>query len=229
MSWFLSFPREIRDDIYSLVLCVDGVIAPYVHTREPDSCCTPLYLTALLLANKQIREECLSIWLGNNIWHVSADCDHDEFFENYGSLFRKIFIDYHFREENTIGRSALKELCCTLQLVPNVSYRTEILHVQKLLFLFDCWQVKNRYVEHMTRLTNVTISIQKLYCPIGCCRYELLKELLNSNLLRASDVLAQNPLIEFVGAKNKAEDLLIEQWVCKRNSIIQKQRTQHNS
>ncbi len=75
MSAFEKLPREIRDIIYELCLCVDEILIPYPDPWEIDFTLEfkpPQPEVALLALNRQIREEALPILFGKNTWRITA-------------------------------------------------------------------------------------------------------------------------------------------------------------
>jgi len=70
---FLELPREIRDMIFDLAMCVDGVLVPYREKDDHhflDNGGPPPSL-ALLRVNKQIREQARMCMLRVNTWRIT--------------------------------------------------------------------------------------------------------------------------------------------------------------
>ncbi len=70
---FLQLPREIRDMIFDLAMCVDGVLVPYavkddLHYLDNGG---PPPSLALLRVNKQIREQARMCMLRVNTWRIT--------------------------------------------------------------------------------------------------------------------------------------------------------------
>jgi hypothetical protein len=234
MSCFFLLPREIRDIVYSLVLCVDGIVLPYVRPQAFNSYRASRISTGLLLVNKKVREEALPTWFGHNIWRIPSridwNCVHsisyeESLFKRYGLFFRKIVIDYDSKDELHVFEAFCETTHRLLDFAPEHSRRIEILHKLRALYLTYCWRIKNRYIKHMTALTSITVDIDRLSCPLGCCRLEVLRRLLDIYLLKSSGVvLAQEAAVMFVGAQTEVERECVDFWARERGLMIPKQQ-----
>lgn len=118
VSVFEKLPREIRDMIYELCLCVDGAIQPYPEWAETNYKMRiegPRPEVALLALNKRIRDEALDILFGKNEWRITAenvnlaednasrleDGEPDTLWHRYGSRIQKVDLKYSYHAKAT--------------------------------------------------------------------------------------------------------------------------------
>lgn len=197
VSVFEKLPREIRDMIYELCLCVDGIIVPYpewnatnymprVKGRKPE--------VALLALNKWIRDEALPILFGKNTWRITAKIvnlagDHasrlrngylDTLWDRYGSRIQKVDLKY------TRAQHSLNSFEMNLYLAHESSpsgtledrnERADIIHDYVTKDLKFAWVIITRVLAFCPNIKSVHIDVGDLYCPIGCCRTNIVQKL----------------------------------------------------
>lgn len=199
ISNFEKFPREIREMIYELCLCVDGILTPYpdcsmadyrpkVKERTPEA--------ALLALNKQIRDEAIPILFGKNIWRITANevyltendasslenGEVDTLWHRYGSHMQKVDLGY------TRTPYPPEHLRCTInhahEEFPNDrSARTGIIHDQAKVYLESSWVAVAEALSCCPNIRSLNIDIGDLYCLVGCCRTNIVRSLFDPMFL----------------------------------------------
>jgi len=197
MSGFEKFPREIRDIIYELCLCVDGILVPYPEWFTSDN--TPKVKgrkaeVALLALNKQIRDEVLPILFGKNTWRITAtevdlakeDASRleseevDTLWNRNGLHIQKVDLKYTRTQcpseafENIIDYAHEVSPGDTLE---DRSARTETIHEHVRMDLKSVWMAIAEALECCPNIKSLNIDIGALYCPVGCCRTNVVRSL----------------------------------------------------
>lgn len=197
MSAFEKLPREIRDIIYELCLCVDEILAPYpdwptsgyeprLNQRKPEA--------ALLALNKQIRAEALPILFGTNTWRIAAgEVDlakdktsslgiggADTLWDRYGSYIRKVDVKYTRTQYlpgvfNDIIRFAHK-LSSNATLNHQLA-RAKFIHDSVTGSLDIAWATIADALCCCPNIESLHIDTGDLYCAYGCCRTSILQRL----------------------------------------------------
>lgn len=105
MPSFLDLPREIRDQIYSHCLLVNGeVVAHPAYFEEQsifgdDGLSRPVF--ALLCVSRQIHQETATIVYGQNTWHIPNTTRLDlrlELYRNNAFLFRRVSLCFSWKD-----------------------------------------------------------------------------------------------------------------------------------
>ncbi len=137
--------------------------------------------------------------IGKNTWRITSNAQryprkaplgpvrpyYETIWARYGHLIRTIELDYSFQETRKTIYSELD----VMRDVHNNSFlttpeqRMQNLHNNAVEHLEWCWKRKNTTLGYMTNLESVTIDLSHLFCPFGCCRKEVVEELLGSYLL----------------------------------------------
>jgi len=200
---FMGFPREVRDMVYELALCVDGVLAPCVeHYTIDNDYKGPPPTVALLATNKRVRDETLPVLFGKNNWRITSEpkyltfrfeCDGetDSYYERYvrprstrelittlfgrfRSLLRRVTLDFNFQE---IDRTELVNRVHTLQGFNSADERMRVLHNESIGRLVNRWLGKQYFFIWTYNVTSFVLDVTNTYCPFGCCRIEVLERL----------------------------------------------------
>lgn len=200
MSGFEKLPREIRDIIYELCLCLDGILIPYpdLIESEGEKIKSHELNVALLALNKQIREEALPILFGKNTWRITAnevdlaenhassleDGTIDTLWHRYGSHIQNVDLKYM---HTIFPPEALTDaIHYAHQTLPgNRGQRADNIHANARMELYSCWETIGAALGCCQNIKSLNIDIADLYCPIGCCRKEIVR-----NLFRRSEYLA---------------------------------------
>lgn len=197
ISGFEKFPREIRDMIYELCLCVDGILDPYpewftsdhipkIKGRKPE--------VALLALNKQIRDEALPILFGKNTWRITAKKvnlaekiarrlghgEVDSLWDQYGSHIQKV--DLKYTRTQHPPESFEEHLYYAYELYPDDtledrSARADTIHEYVTDDLKPAWVVMINALDCCPNIETIHIDTGNLYCPIGCCRTNIVRNL----------------------------------------------------
>lgn len=233
---FLGLPREIRDMIYENALCIDGVLAPYKeHWKVKGDYDGPPPTVALFVVNKQIQSEAAPILIGKNTWRITSvipdyivdarrtesGVEYMDFFERYGEFFRNVTLNYDYQANTVLDHHVRPE--DRMEMVEDVHEKIRASRQDRMVNLHDYaledlradWEGLNDVLQTLTNLASIAINIENLYCPFGCCRLEVVEQLLTEYLLETRSVepafLALSAShIAVVGAKNQEERALIE-------------------
>jgi len=197
MSDFEKFPREIRDMIYELCLCVDGILVPYpesFETDDEDEVMGHKPEVALLALNKQIRDETLPILFGKNTWRITVNEvdlaeDHasaidngkvDTLWRRYGSHIHKIDIEYTRTQHSSEGFEDI--IGYAHEVAPGDTLdarrtRADTIHDHVRMDLKSAWVAIAEVLDCCPNIEHVHIDTSDLYCPIGCCRTNIVRSL----------------------------------------------------
>lgn len=231
MSDFMRLPREVRDMIYEEALCVDGAIAPYKESYKVDGDHEgPLPTIALLSTCKQIRNEALPVLFGKNTWRVSVkaketclccmkpdedvslhNCYPESIWDHFNHLFRKIRLDYHFQEGDH-DRAAFVTWVNERSSANTPHERMHLLHDNFAEHLSHGWLDKTLMILYMD-LTCITVNVQNLYCPFGCCRTDVVERLFACITRMYDDEptpFLTADRLEVLGVKGEEEEMLVE-------------------
>lgn len=185
MANFTDLPREIRDQIYKLLLTVGAEIVAhptYFQKRtnfEAEGANRPA--VALLRLNKQIGGEAAVVLYGNNTWRI-ADSDRDargsEIYEKYGNLFRHVTVHLDRRDTDefftTLRIEQTYERLASLKMDKRIKDTHD--HRSEILDQFICAR-RSLIEDHMTYIQSLTLVVDNLYCPSGCCRFDIIRNL----------------------------------------------------
>lgn len=203
----MGFPREVREMVYELVLCVDGVLAAYKESYTVDNDYEgPLPTVALLATNKQIRSETLPVLFGKNTWRITSapkkltfrykrdgktDRYHESdvqlssisaisgtLFSRFGHLLYRVTLDFNFQD---IDRTEIVNRVHATRGSYNAVERMQVLHDDSSDLLTKRWLQKQRCFIWISNIRSVVIDITNTYCSFGCCRFEMLERLLGGD------------------------------------------------
>ncbi len=189
--------------VYELVLCVDGVLAPYKeHYTVDNDYGGPPPTVALLATNKQIRNETLPVLFGKNTWRftlepkrltfryrrdgeTASDYERDArsrslkrmidtLFGHFRRLLRRVTLDFNFQ---AIDRTEIVNRVHTSQGSYSAVERIEVLHDDCSDFLFKRWLEKQYCFIWIPNITSLVIDITNTYYSFGCYRVEMLERL----------------------------------------------------
>ncbi len=189
--------------VYELVLCVDGVLAPYKeHYTVDNDYGGPPPTVALLATNKQIRYETLPVLFGKNTWRFTSEpkrltfryrrdgeteSDYerdgrsrpsrgmiDTLFGHFRQLLRRVTLDFNFQATD---RTEIVNRVHTPQGSYSAVERIQVLHDDSSDYLFKRWLEKQYYFVWTPNVTSLLIDITNTYCSFGCCRVEMLERL----------------------------------------------------
>lgn len=179
------YPRvELREIIYGYCLVVNDIINPYptvyerpVNIRVFND--NNLWLD-LLLINRQIKEEAVPILYGRNRWVMPSMREHHEtIFMEYGQLFRSVVFNLDFRDVNEKCRlDRVKDSHNTQLALPLATpqQRFEYLHeVTHIEMDYKFRRIHDLRTVTYSDLQNAVLDLSTFYCPIGCCRWEVLE------------------------------------------------------
>ena len=196
MDYLTSCPREVRDQIYGYVLIVKVTIVPYPADFQK---CEKAYQDskskfpspALLAVSKQISDEARSILYGKNHWQLSnihsatasmeADSPSRNIFWFYPKLFRYIILAFDQRDVKDSEKLAI---CKEVHAKPPESWTEENVDMARFKAIHSGylkkqgarWIMVRRAVSLMKNLQLVTIDLENLFCPTGCCRLRLMRQ-----------------------------------------------------
>jgi len=197
MSGFEKFPREIRDMIYGLCLCVDGILIPYpesLDTEEERTAKGHKPVVALLTLNKQIRDEALPILFGKNTWSIPAkevDLAEDDassldnekvdtLWYRYGSHIQKVDLKYARTQHPPESFKDIMYYAHELSpgdTLEDRSVRADTIHDHVRIDLKSGWVVIADALECCPNIESLHIDTEDLYCPFGCCRTNIVRSL----------------------------------------------------
>lgn len=219
---FLGLPREVRDMILELCLCVSGYITPYAEENfiRHDGGATRTPAVAVLVVNKQVRNEALPILYGKNKWRMTG---HDLRWKPSESLIWELHRT-HFRhviiycDQLDVSRSELLRMSQQARSPKSKpSLRRLIVHDQIILALRRNIEWKVRTAMRMLHLTHFIIDVEGFYCPHGCCRLEMLEGLTSmvwdewsSMVMRLEPEMPKWRVI-FVGIEERTEEFEVRQ------------------
>lgn len=182
MANFMDLPREIRDQIYKLLLTVGVEIVAHPTYFEKltkfraKGVIRPA--VALLRVNKQIGGEAAIVLYGDNTWRIpDPDRFESEIYEKYGNLFRHVTIHLDRRDIDTqiTTRSVVR---AHERLAPStMDERMKRIHNDRLKYLGHLIYLKGLAAGYMTCIQSLTLVLDNLYCPGGCCRFDIIKKL----------------------------------------------------
>ena len=220
----LSLPREVRDMVYHLCLVVEYVIVPYptkneIKFRGPSPC------VALLGVNKTISAETRPILYRHNKWQIGlSSFDSGSIYYLNPSFFEHVVLklsgddDQETDRMSTISRmhDDLSEEFLHNSRGLTEAWRTAVrkreIHSRLLGEVEFWWEEKTAIVSGLHYLRSITIDVSRLFCPSGCCRFEIFKaypfpSLWDWFMLKNEHVYG--PKVFFVGLRNKKESCFI--------------------
>lgn len=228
---FLSTPLEVRHMIYNLVLVGEHEIVPYPASWEWDAASKPHPSPALLAVNRQISDEARRILYGKNQWRLpaSAHRSHRPMFDDYPWLFRNVTVFFDGRD---LPESEKTQLALSVHADPPVSQfiadkpaaTARHIHSSYLVNIAEEWRAKASILRAMTGAERLTINVETLLCPSGCCRMKVMKGTFCDSFLKTMrfDITGKHreswvrsrwpngvPEIRFEGLKSDEERSLI--------------------
>lgn len=238
MTNFMDLPREIRDQIYVLLLTVGTEIVAHPTwfeestNFEAEDVNRPT--VALLRVNWQISNEAAAILYGHNTWRI-PDLAHLELniYAKYGDQFRHVTVHLDRRDNDAHFTTRMVEetyeRCISLPMLERIRKT----HNHRLKKFEQSMSVRGTLVlRHMSRIQSLTIVVYNLYCPSGCCRLKVIKTLYENFLHlfepepenAAWDVVCPESLkdVRMTGLKSQAEkDLVYGEWGMKGAAVEQ--------
>ena len=225
MSIFERFPKEIREMIYELCLCVEDVLDPYpgpfnVYDAHVHKTCRPT--VALLALNKDIRSQALPILFRKNTWDVSEEVimvlrDDDEaedeygntLWYHYGSYIQKGAVKYTYRAVAVYStRRAIWDAHDEGVVLNTSNERMHWIHEQLRLELEESWACIQVAMTNCHNMKSLTINIDDLYCPFGCCRTNIVFNLFSQYI----PALKPKVFVAIQGCRNDKERESILAW-----------------
>lgn len=243
---FMGFPREVRDMIYARALCVDGVIAPYKekYVVEGDYA-GPAPTVALLAVSTQLRDEALPVLYGKNTWRVNAldpSIGQDDPLEGESDeTYTLHLVTYSSRVNIRTVWSSLPKGHARLQLSRGGDRTDSIIYVHTLqhqhssgrlqrrlhnidnLTLTGNWIIKSNVLSYMSNLTSILINIANLFCPMGCCRLSLVRDLFELYLRAGThrSGCKTSPTYDIRGVMNEQKEEVVNNWLQRRQEASQ--------
>lgn len=228
MFRFLSLPREIRDQIYRLVLNTISVINP--HPTKDESIIQgsgSLPSTALLAVSKQVRAEARPLFYRENTWQLATEPARNTFTTVEPWFFQDICL--RLRGDDT---SDLDRMCIGYKyhsspddklFGTNSTYTDDEKRAARMVLVHDeclekvctAWTAKvNMLLEDLTHAAFIMVDFSELYCPSGCCRLDMFAEEPIRRLLEAlrseeSSFIHGRPEVYFFGIQAEAERMLL--------------------
>ena len=210
--------------VYRLCLVVEYVIVPYPTKNEPKfqglgPC------VALLGVNKKIRAETRPILYGHNKWQIDFPLfDSGRLWYLEPSLFEHVVLKLsgddglqaHRMSQISRVHDDLEEQFVRdgrgLTEIERTQARAEEIHSRLLGHVEFWWEGKIGILSRLHHLQSITIDVSRLFCPSGCCRFEILRNepfrwLLDC--LTSKDKHVYGPKVFFVGLRNKKESRFI--------------------
>lgn len=191
MAKFTDLPREIRDQIYKLLLTVGAeLIAHPAYFEKPTNFKAEGVIrpaVALLSVNKQISDEVATVFYGSDTWRIPKH-DRPSFktgiYRIYGHLFRHITIHLDRRDTDefytTWRVEHIYESFASLTMVERMRYT----HDDRSDSLSRSMSIRGSLVvDYMSHIQSLTLVVDNLYCPSGCCRLDTIKTLYEDFLL----------------------------------------------
>ena len=222
MSSFEKFPREIRDVIYELCLCVHGNLVPYPEPSKPD--CEddlkgPKPAVALLALNKQIRAEALPILFSKNIWRItgekigldnsgpSDEMAADTLWQRHGSHIKHVVLKYTFSEADA---EAIKLDIRIGRRHPSLFLSVEMddIDLGVLVDLRKSWMVMKEALSFCSNLKSLSVDFFDLWYPAGYFYTDIVLKLLTGCM---ATVKAEVDMIIY-GILNDDEQDAVEEW-----------------
>lgn len=191
MSVFDEIPLEVREIIWELCVCVPGVLVPYLDEYKAKLLYrerAPHPTLAITMLSKGIRQEVLPILFERNTWGITGDedllsnhtqnrfCDHDErdtLWRRYGRYIRHANLRYTHHVSCNFQRSYT--FIRAHEDFQDMRERSKFLHDEALVDLRRSWWVIEAAMDHCVGLKTLRISVADLYCPTGCCRFEVVE------------------------------------------------------
>ena len=177
MASFLTLPREIRDKIYYLALHSNTPISPFVSQyealegRKPYSKSETVLALGLLATNKQVREECIPISFGQNMFYVASftEAKHAAFWTRNAKDLRLTQVALDVRDFNAVDMETMR-VCFGVhaKLIDNVHTRRVLMHTQLLKIIIAQWALRTKLAILAGR-TFAVIDVTNAYCPQFCC------------------------------------------------------------
>lgn len=219
---FERLPPEIREMIYKFCLCVEGTVIPYPDDLDRlDKRCLPA--VALLAVSRSIREEALPVLFGMNTWRINGEIeepadltDDDEYDEDkcdllwkrYGSRIKHIELIYSFRSvEVPDYYGAFVEAHQQSHL--NRTERADLVHSDILDALNIYWEDMKAKMGYCTSIKSIKIDILELFCPFGCCRKDIVRDVFRNYIM----TVAPNININVEGVVNSDEVGFLIWWM----------------
>ena len=194
-----STPREIRDMIYQLSLCVEEVLVPYPGVVGCACSLKAVKPTVTLLAlNKKIRGEALPILFSQNTWKftgedavlsesgaasVTASDRHesmDTLWRRYGHHIRRVDIEYTYLTPSAAAiRRTFLSICDSWKInkPEDQEKQVEAFHKDMVQELQRQWDTIGEALNGCPAITSLHMDLTGLYCPMMCCRTDLIDDL----------------------------------------------------
>jgi len=240
MANFMDLPREIRDQIYKLLLTVGAeIVAHSAYFEKPTNFKAEGVIrpaVALLRVNKQISKEAATILYGDNTWRI-PDSDHYvrglEIYLDHGHLFRHITIHLDRRDTDELDTTPGIERNYEHWASSTMEERMKSIHNHRLDVLKRSTYCRGlMIIADMTRIHSLVLVIGGLYCPSQCCRLDLINDLYDDFLCmfvphpRTGLMAAMCPQslkeVRVSGLKSQAEkDLVYGEWGIKGAAVEQ--------
>lgn len=190
---------------------------------------------ALLALNKQIRDEALPVLFGKNIWRITANEvdlaeDHasrldndmvDTLWHRYGSHIQKVDLKY---THTIYPPETLKD---TIEYAHRVSPghrsdRAMNIHANARIDLEICWVAIGDAMSWCPNIKSLNTDIGDLYCPVGCCRTNIVRRLFH----RPGYTAAVNPEVgvSVSGIFDKKEKQSVIEWRTRSGSGKDKEK-----
>ena len=181
---FLKLPLEVRQTIYQFCLIVNSPINPCPTIHEPPSLLaskTHRPCVALLRVNKQVEAEAADVLYGHNRWLIPLSLNHYIFYPqkvsvNNARRFRHIIVRLDFYKISDELRYSIILDSHKYEHAQTSKQRFNYIHSRMLRILN--WEVHKvrRYVKwEYKKLQTLVLDVENLYCPLGCCRLELMR------------------------------------------------------
>ena len=214
-------PREVRYSIYQHVLCVPDYLCPsWERHRFPSSWQGPYPSVALLATCRAIREEALEILYSRNRWLLAPRARPNAelpspwimLMEKFGAYFRHIVLVYSHRD----GRGTQEEMTLINEL-PREWTEDECLrslHESATERMINHWETVSNCLTHVTHVESISVDVQDLYCPMGCCRDHIVELLFTNYLLESPQghLLHKSANLDILGLKSDRERSMFDAW-----------------
>jgi len=240
MANFTDLPREIRDQIYKLLLTVGAEIVahPTCFEKPTDFEVEGVIrlAVALLRVNKQISDEAAILLYGDNTWRIPNSFHYvrgSEIYQDHGILFRHITVHLDRRDTDEFHTTRrvrnIYERFASLTMVERMRHT----HDDRSDNLSQSISIRGSLVVvHMSHIQSLTLVVDNLFCPSGCCRLDTIKNLYE-DILHMFDpepkrVLCQATCprslkdVRVTGLRSQAEkDLVYGEWGFKGAAVEQ--------
>jgi len=234
----MDLPREIRDQIYKFLLTAGAeIVAHPAYFEKPtnfeaEGVIRPV--VALLRVNKQIGEEAAIILYGDNTWRIpEPDQNNWKIYDKYGNEFRHVTVHLDRRDTDELYTTRRVERnyerLASLTMVERMRYT----HDERSNTLSQSMSIRGFLVVNcLSHIQSLTLVVDNLYCPSGCCRLDTIKNLYENFLHMfdpepkrlCSQVSCPQSLkdVRVTGLRSQAEkDIVYGEWGFKGAAVEQ--------